>query len=112
MLNAESIPGGHSAFSLQHSLDSSACQFDVLGILDQPELAAHAILDRLGDGRVVLHELLDVLATLTEAFTAEGEPRSALLDNLSIDGQIQQVAFLGDPLTVHDVELGFAERWG
>ena len=51
------------------------------------------LFQRLEHRRIVLQELLDVLAALTEAVTAEREPGSALLDDLAVDGQIEQIAF-------------------
>src|SRR5204862_6231904 len=84
--------------------------FHVLRVSHQAELTAHPILDGPGDRGILLHGLFDVLAALTEAFAAEGEPRPALLDDLAVDSQIEQVPFLRDPLAVHDVELGFA-KW-
>src|SRR3954463_14423124 len=79
-------------------------------LVEQAQLAADLLFDRLERGRVVLEELLDVLAPLAETLARVGEPRAALLDDLPIDGEIEQVAFLRDPLAVHHVELGLAER--
>ena len=64
------------------------------GFARHPELASHAILDGLVNFRVVLEELLDVLATLTEALAAVGEPRAALLDDALVDAEIEQIAGL------------------
>ena len=58
---------------------------------------------------VFLQETLDVLAALAEALPAVGEPRPALLDDLVLDGNVDEVALAGHPLAVHDVELGLAE---
>ena len=51
----------------------------------QPELRTHPRFDDLEDGRVLSEELLDVLPPLPEPLTAEGEPCTALLDDLAID---------------------------
>src|SRR5688500_14802885 len=75
----------------------------------ETELGPDAIFDRLEDGGVVLEELLDVLAALAEALAAVSEPGAALLDDLPLDGEIEQVAFARDALAVHHVELRFAE---
>src|SRR6266545_883003 len=92
--------GSLNAFSLNRR--------NLLG--NETELAADLVLDRLAGRGIVLQELLDVLAPLAETLAAEREPRSALLDDLPIDGEIEQVPFLRDPLAVHHVELRFAER--
>src|SRR5919198_4870774 len=64
--------------------------------LRQAEFLPHLLFDGLEDGRVVLQELLDVLAALAEALAAEREPGAALLDDLPIDGKIEQVPFARD----------------
>src|SRR5207249_8523731 len=45
-----------------------------------------------------------------EALALEGEPGAALVDDLAIDGEIEQVAFLRNPLAIHDVELRLTKR--
>src|SRR5215831_5521192 len=72
----------------------------------QAELAPDSILDRRVDLRVVLEELLGVLAALAEALAVEREPGAALLDDPLVDGEIQQVARARDAFAVHHVELG------
>src|SRR5262245_2892447 len=76
---------------------------------DEAQFLSDLFLDRLECRRVVLQELLDVLAALTQTLAAEREPRAALLDDLLVDRQIEQVALARDALAVHHVELGFAE---
>src|SRR5438105_13452938 len=76
------------------------------------QLAADAILDRCAHLRVVLQELLRVLAALAEPLAAVGEPRAALLDNALFDADVDQVAVARHALAVHDVELRLAERGG
>src|SRR4051812_9664812 len=75
----------------------------------QAELAADALVDRLEDLRVVLEELLDVFAALTEALAVIGEPRAALFDDALVDREVEQVPGLRNAFAVHDVELGLAE---
>src|SRR5262249_54358342 len=48
-------------------------------------------------------------ASLSEALAAEREPRPALLDDLLVDREIEQIPLARDPLAVHHVELRFAE---
>src|ERR1700680_1447605 len=79
-------------------------------VTDQPELPANAILNRPADLRVVLEELLGVLAALTEPLAAEGEPRAALLNDTLVHGEVDEIASARDALAVHDVELRLAER--
>src|SRR6185295_9468174 len=79
-------------------------------LTQQAELAAHALVDRLVDLRVLLEELLGVLATLAEALAAVGKPGAALLDDALLDREVEQVAALRDALAVHHIELGLAER--
>src|SRR3954463_8252578 len=79
-------------------------------LVEQAQLAADLLFDRLERGRVVLEELLDVFAPLAEPLARVGEPRAALLDDLPIDGQIEQLASLRDALAVHHVDLGLADR--
>src|SRR5216683_7431878 len=79
-------------------------------VANQPELPADAILDRLADVRVVLEELLGILAALTEPLAAVGEPRAALLDDPLVHGEVDEIAGARDALAVHDVELRLAER--
>src|SRR5215203_621934 len=73
--------------------------------LDQPELLVDLIEDTLADLVVLLEELLGVLAALSEALIAVGEPGAALLDHLVLDADVEQASLTGDPLSVHHVEL-------
>src|SRR5215213_7058823 len=77
----------------------------------QPQFLPDPVLNRLPNGDVVLQELLGVFATLTEPVAAVSEPGAALFDNPLFDGQVEEVALTRDPFAIHDVELGFAERW-
>jgi hypothetical protein len=57
----------------------------------EAEIAAHTLVDRAADLRVLAQEGLDILAPLTEALAAVREPRAALLDDPLLDGQVEQV---------------------
>src|SRR3989442_11423968 len=81
-----------------------------LGLAEHAELPANPILDRLVDLRVLLEELLGVLAALPEPLAAVREPRARLLHDPLVDRQVQQIAGLRDALAVHHVELRLAER--
>src|SRR5688572_19233583 len=59
-----------------------------------------------------LEEGPSILATLSQALPLEREPRAAFLDNVFLDGKIQNIAFLRDALAIKDIELGFPERRG
>ena len=74
------------------------------GLLEDPVRDLHHDLGVLGQ------EDLGVLPTLAELLAVVGEPGSRLLHDPQVDGQVQQRAFTADPLAVHDVELGLAER--
>src|SRR5688572_5433724 len=76
----------------------------------EAELLADAFVDRLPNVAILTQELLRVLAPLAEPLAAVREPRAALLDDALLDGEIEQVSFLGNPLAVHHVELGLTER--
>src|SRR6185503_16392088 len=78
--------------------------------LDLVDLAADAAVDLRGHRRVLLEEVLRSLATLAEPGLAEVEPGAGLADHVHRDADVEQAAFLGHALAVHDVELGDAER--
>src|SRR5690606_5766053 len=59
--------------------------------------------------RIVTQELLGVLATLPKALGIVGEPRAGLLDDASLDAEVDDLARLGNALAVHDVELDLLE---
>src|SRR5205807_5777951 len=61
---------------------------------------------------VLLDEQFGVFASLAEAHVAVGEPGAGLLDDLVLDTDVDELAGLGDPLAVADVELRLAERRG
>ncbi len=59
-----------------------------------PELLADLVLDLVGDVGVVAQERLRVLAPLADALVAVGEPGAALLDDLVLDPEVDQLARL------------------
>ena len=59
---------------------------------------------------VLGEELLHVLAALAELLAFVGEPRTRLLHDAEVDGDVEQRALAADALAVHDVELGLLER--
>src|SRR5262249_20269663 len=77
---------------------------------DRGDLAPDLGLELLGDVLVRLEELLRLLATLPEARLTVGEPGTGLGHHVGCHANVEQAAFLGDALAVHDVELGHAER--
>src|SRR5262245_33622644 len=81
------------------------------GVADETELAADAVFDGAADIRVLLEELLRVLAALAQTLAAVREPRARLLDDPLVDREIDEIAGARDAFTVHHVELGLAERW-
>src|SRR5262249_19858727 len=76
------------------------------------EVLEHLALDRVRDVRMRVQELLGILATLADSLAAEGEPGAALLDDVVLRGEVDEVALPGEAGSVHDVELDLAERWG
>src|SRR6185437_5752024 len=75
------------------------------GVGDEAGVAADGALDRIADRRVLLEEVLGVLAALADALAVIGEPRARFLDDAGIDAEIDELAALGDALAVHDVEF-------
>src|SRR5271170_3941199 len=61
---------------------------------------------------VVLQELPGVLAPLADPLTLVAVPGTTLLDQVLRRAEIKQVAFLGSPFSVDDVELSLAEWRG
>src|SRR2546421_1144494 len=62
------------------------------------------------DLRMQLEEVARVLAALPDALSAIAEPGAALLDDVVLHRQIEQVSLAGDALAIEDVELDLAER--
>src|SRR4029434_6472544 len=50
-----------------------------------------------------------VLASLSDPLTLVGVPSPGLLNEAVVDASVQHAARLGDPFTVHDVELRLSE---
>src|SRR5436190_3512914 len=67
-------------------------------------------LDRRHGVGMIDQELLRVLSALTDALAGEGEPRAALLDDVHLRREIDEVALFRDALTVEDVQLDLLER--
>ena len=78
--------------------------------VQQAAFFQHLAADLVHQRRVVAQELLGVLPALAQADVAVVEPGAALVDELVLDGQVEQVAFAADAAVVHQVELGLAER--
>ena len=84
--------------------------FRPVGLLDarfgrgQAEGDAQPRIDLVADIAVREQELAHVLATLAEAFALVGEPGPGLLDDLVLDAEVDEVAFLGDADAVEDVD--------
>ena len=66
----------------------------------------------IGSVRVVDEVLLGSLAPLSQSHVLPTEPSAALLDNTGLDAHVDDFALAADALTVDDVKLGLAERWG
>src|SRR5215471_1450220 len=79
-------------------------------VANQAKLAAHAILDRPRDVRIVAQELLGVLASLAESLAAVRKPGTAFLDDSLVDADVDEIAVARDAFAVHHVELRLAER--
>src|SRR5581483_328117 len=77
---------------------SKAKRFAQFGVELIPRVG---ILDEPGAG---------VLSTLPDSLALVTKPGTALLDDAVGDGDVQQIAFTRDAVTVEDVHLGFAER--
>src|SRR5208337_1014611 len=65
--------------------------------------------DLVGQFGVVAQVLLDILPALAQPEVAVVEPRPRLLDELVGDGQIEDVSFTGDPVSVHHIKLADPE---
>src|SRR5438067_2934332 len=61
------------------------------------------------DLRMQLEKVARVLAALPDALAAVAEPGAALLDDVVLHRQIEQVSLAGDALAIKDVELDLAE---
>src|SRR5579875_1968289 len=60
--------------------------------------------------QVLGQKALGILPALTELLPPIGVPGPGLLDDAQVDGHVDERALPADPLAVHDVDLGLAER--
>src|SRR4051794_7663149 len=75
----------------------------------KPKSGADLSFDLSRQLRVVLEELLGVVAALSKPGLAVGEERARFLDQILLDAEVEKPALTGDPLPVLDVELGLTE---
>src|SRR6059036_1787363 len=59
---------------------------------------------------IVLQELAGIFTALAETFALEREPCAAFVDDVFVDGKVDEVALARYAFAVHDVEFGFTER--
>ena len=59
---------------------------------------------------VVAQELLDGVAALANLRVAVAEPRAAFLDDVELDAEVDDLAYVRDALAEGDFKLGLAER--
>jgi hypothetical protein len=71
----------------------------------EPQRLAELLLDGAGHLRMVLEVLLGVLPPLADAVLLIGVLGPALVHEAALTGQVQQIAFARDTLTVHYIEL-------
>src|SRR5581483_8118282 len=77
---------------------------------DQPELPAQVGVHFLEYVRILAQELLGVFPALADALAFVAVPGAALLDQVVLHSQVDQIAFPGNAFAIDDVELSFAER--
>src|SRR5215217_3348658 len=53
-----------------------------------------------------------VVAPLTNAFTAIGKPGTTLLDNLTLHGQVEQLASSANPIPIHNIKFHLPKGGG
>src|SRR5581483_643203 len=58
---------------------------------------------------IVFQELTGILTALSNTLALVAEPRSGLLKNVLVHGNIQQIGFLRNPFPINNVKLGLAE---
>src|SRR6266540_3906246 len=75
----------------------------------QIQVLAQPRLDLGGELRVLLEELLGVLASLADSQVAIGEPGAGLFHDFCLDPHVDQLALAGDPLAIRDIELRLPE---
>src|ERR1035437_911940 len=74
------------------------------------QLFAHPGFDLVGQLRIRPEQIARVLASLPDSLAVVRVPRAELLDDAVLAGQIDQLAFFGNPRAVQEVDLGLAER--
>src|SRR5581483_6672691 len=74
------------------------------------QLGAQRFVQFLGDARVVLQVLARIFLALPDALAAVAVPSAGFLDQIVVDAQFDQLAFVGCALAVEDFELGLPER--
>src|SRR5882762_11817047 len=74
----------------------------------RPQLLLQAVRSR----RIAPQRVGSLLAARSDPLAADLEPGAALLDQVALDGQIEQLVRPGDAHAVQDVELGLPERRG
>src|SRR3954454_17355893 len=75
----------------------------------KPKSSADLSFDLSRQLRIVLEELLGVVAALPQAGLAVGEERARFLDQILLDAEVEKSALTRDSLPVLDVELGLTE---
>src|SRR5215212_2877809 len=84
----------------------------VTRLLGRQELGADLLFDLAGDFLVLLEVRAGVVLALADAAALVGIPGTRLLDDALGTRHVDDLAFAGDALAVHDLELGLAERRG
>ena len=118
-------PGSSRPRSRGNCQVSAAPQSAVAGRL-QPSITASSSLDdmlrsspwaqrilssiSLDISACLLQEHLGVLPSLADPLVAVGIPGAGFLDHAGLDAKVQDLAGLGNPLAVHDVEFDLLER--
>src|SRR5688572_30179177 len=74
------------------------------------ELRADLLLDLTRNGLVVAQELARIVLALADALALVAVPGAGFFDDAVRASELDDLAFAGDALPVHDFELGFAER--
>src|SRR6266478_2806441 len=70
------------------------------------------LLEPVGSGRIAAQRVSSLLAARADPLAADLEPSAALLDQVALDGQVEQLVRPRDAYAVEDVELGLPERRG
>src|SRR5664279_4493842 len=76
------------------------------------QLLLDALLDLMGDIRVLAQEGPHVLLALTQLLTVVRVPGASLANEALLPPDVDQRSLAGDALAIDDVELGLLERRG